>query len=199
MHSSTLQGKSVALRDALGNDSLAGALGREGIMSADVSRHIRKEAIVNGVTNAFFNGIIAWFLLKDSGFMPFGGGAGIAVDIAATAAILLFIVALIVIPLNRRQVRKGTLPAFAWDQDKFLHRFWQRFPDGLLGKAFCFALLGIVVVAPVSYLPYLLLGIEGMDGRTYAIVKGIWAGIMAGIMVVPMIQQGMVAPRQEAT
>lgn len=167
-------------------------------MAADVSRHIRKEAIVNGIANAIFNGVIAWLLLQDTGFMPFWGGAGIAVDIAATAAILLFIVALIVIPLNRRQVRKGSLPAFQWNQDNFLHRLWQRFPSGLLATAFCFALLGILVVAPVSYLPYIMLGIDGMDGSTYAVVKGVWAGIMAGIMVVPMIQIGMAARPERA-
>lgn len=168
-------------------------------MSDEISGHIRKEAIVNGCTNAIFNGVIAWYLIKDVGHMPFWSADGIAVDIAATSAILLFIVALIVIPLNRRKVRKGEIPPLQWDPDKHLHRLWRRFPSGLFAQALCFALLGLLVVAPVTFLPYWLLGIEGMDSRSYAVVKGIWAGIMAGIMVVPMIQIGLASPAKSQT
>lgn len=163
-------------------------------MSQKLESHIRKEAITNGVTNALFNGVIAWYLLAGKGYMAMWSGAGIAVDIAATAAILLFIVALIVIPLNRSKVRKGKLPAFQWDKHKLLHRFWQAFPNPLLARALCFALLGLLVVAPITYVPYILLGIQGMEGGTYAIVKGVWAGVMAAIMVIPMIQLGLSAP-----
>ncbi len=75
-----------------------------------------------------------------------------------------------------------------------LHRFFQRFPKGLVARAFCFAGIGIVVVAPISFLPYMVLGVEGMTGTSYAVAKGVWAGIMAGIMCIPMIQIGLADP-----
>jgi hypothetical protein len=82
-----------------------------------------------------------------------------------------------------------------------MHRILQRFPKGLLALAFCFALLGLILVAPISYIPYVLLGIDGMSGQNYAIVKGVWAGIMAAVMVVPMIQLGLAssAPTSAST
>jgi hypothetical protein len=163
-------------------------------MSQNLSAHIRKEAITNGISNAIFNGLAAWALLKDKQWMSMWGEGGIAIDIAATAAILLFIVALILIPLNRSKHRKGKAPAMHWDNSKALHRFWQRFPRGLVARAFCFAGLGLLVVAPVTYLLYIVLGIDGMSGPTYAIVKGLWAGVMAAIMCIPMIQIGLSDP-----
>lgn len=163
-------------------------------MSNDVSAHIRKEMMTNGISNAFFNGVIAWALLKGTEWMGMWSAGGIAVDIAATAAILLFIVTLIIIPLNRSARRKGKVAAFEWDDKKILHRLWQRFPKGLLARACCFALLGLLLVAPLSYLPYILLGVDGMSGTHYAVCKGLWAGVMAAIMCVPMIQLGLSDP-----
>ena len=163
-------------------------------MSQELSAHIRKEAITNGISNAIFNGLAAWFLLKDKPWLGMWDGGGIAVDIAATAAILLFIVALILIPLNRSKRRKGKAPQMHWDNSKALHRFWQRFPKGLVARGFCFAGLGLLVVAPVSYLPYIVLGVDGMPGPTYAMVKGLWAGLMAAIMCIPMIQIALSDP-----
>mgnify|MGYP006316643369 FL=1 len=160
-------------------------------MSGDVAAHIRKEVLTNGISNAVFNGLAAWALLKDTEWMPMWGEPSIAVDITATSAILLFIVALILIPLNRSKRRKGKAPEFHWDNSKMLHRFFQRFPRGLVARAFCFAALGIVVVAPISFVPYIVLGVEGLTGPAYAVAKGVWAGIMAGIMCIPMIQMGL--------
>ena len=168
-------------------------------MSADVAAHIRKEVMTNGFSNAIFNGLAAWALLKDTEWMPMWGGTSIAIDITATAAILLFIVTLIIIPLNRSKKRKGKAPQFHWDDGKWLHRFFRGFPRGLVARAFCFAALGIVVVAPISFLPYIALGVEGMTGPGYAVAKGVWAGIMAGIMCIPMIQMGLADPVKSAT
>lgn len=160
-------------------------------MTDDITGYIRKEALVNGVSNAVFNGLAAWYLLKNKEWMPVWGNSGIAVDIVATAAILLFIVALILIPLNASKKRKGKAPAFSWDASNRLHRVTQCMPGKLVARAFCFAGVGIVLVAPVSLLPYVVFGIEGMSGADYAIVKGVWAGIMAAVMCIPMIQLGL--------
>ena len=39
-------------------------------MSGDVAVHIRKEVLTNGISNAVFNGLAAWALLKDTEWMP---------------------------------------------------------------------------------------------------------------------------------
>ena len=165
-------------------------------MAHDVATHVRKEMITTGVSNAIFNGLAAVSLAKGAEALPLWGlPASIALDIAATSMVLLFIVALIMIPLNRSKVRSGKVEAFQWDNSRVLHRFWQRLPQGLLARAFCFAGLGLAVVAPVSCSYYVILGVESMTSYDYAVTKGLWAGIMAAIMCVPMIQLGLSDPQ----
>jgi len=82
-------------------------------MAHDVSTHVRKEMITIGVSNAIFNGLAAVSLAKGAEALPLWGlPASIALDIAATSMVLLFIVALIMIPLNRSKVRNGKAEAF---------------------------------------------------------------------------------------
>ncbi len=165
-------------------------------MTHDVVTHIRNEMITTGVSNAIFNGLFAVSLSKGAEAIAFWGlPESIALDITATSIILLFIVALILIPLNHSKVRKGKVEAFQWDNNKTLHRCWQRLPKGLVARAFCFAALGLTVVTPVSCSYYLILGVESMTSQDYAVTKGLWAGIMAAIMCVPMIQLGLSDPQ----
>ncbi|CAH0991331.1 hypothetical protein SIN8267_01434 [Sinobacterium norvegicum] len=156
-------------------------------MSHSVKSHITREVITNGVTNSFFNGVIAWMLLKEIETITLWQEHSIAIDMAATAAILLFILTVIIIPLNRSKLRKGKIIAAEWNPASRLHRILMRFPQKLWQQGLMFALCGIVLVAPISVLPFMLTGITEMTGSQYAIVKGVWAGLMAAIMVIPMI------------
>ena len=70
-------------------------------MSTQFGAQVRHEAVTNGITNCFFNGVIAWFLVRTKEMIPVWGGQGLLVDFFATGLILLFIVTLIVVPLSR--------------------------------------------------------------------------------------------------
>ncbi len=160
----------------------------------ELTSHIRRETIINGVTNAFFNGGIAWLLLKDAGALPLWGEHSFAIDMVATAAILLFIVALILIPLNRRKVSKGQLTAIYWDDGRPVHRLLQRLPHKLLGRALAFGLVGLLIIAPLSLLALMVLGIDTIEAPSYAVFKGVWAGAVAASMVCPMILLAVAEP-----
>ncbi|TNF35814.1 MAG: hypothetical protein EP312_02850 [Gammaproteobacteria bacterium] len=163
-------------------------------MRQDVLTHLRKDITINGVSNAVFNGLAAWPTFKGIEALPFWGNPGMALDIAATATILVFIVTLILVPVARMKRRKGKLPPFQWDERQLWQRFFQRFPQGLLARACCYALIGLLVIAPLSWLPYLLLDINSLPGTTYAIVKGVWAGVIAAIICIPILLTGMADP-----
>lgn len=107
----------------------------------------------------------------------------------ATAAILLFIVALILIPLNRRKVRTGKVVAHSWDNRKALHRLLQRAPKSLFVRALLFALFGMLVIAPLTLLMRWSVGATEFTPLAHSIFKGIWAGLMAAAMTVPMVLQ----------
>ena len=50
-----------------------------------------------------------------------------------------------------------------------------------------FGLVGLLLVAPLTLLGFYLLGVQQVAPGNYALFKGIWAGAMAGILVVPMV------------
>ncbi len=154
-------------------------------MSESLNAHIRHGVISNGVMNTLCNGAAAWFLLKAGENLTLRGN--IIGDLMATAAILLFIVALILIPLNRRKVTQGKVVTHSWDSSKSLHRLLRRLPKSLLVRALLFALFGLVVIAPLTALALWVVGATEFSPLAYSIFKGIWAGLMAAVMTVPML------------
>jgi len=74
-------------------------------MTQDSRSHLVHEVVVGGGSNTVFNGLIAWLMLKSGPPMVWSGPHSFAVDIAATALLLPLIVALIVIPLQRKNLK----------------------------------------------------------------------------------------------
>lgn len=71
--------------------------------------HLKHEALVGGLSNAVFNGLICWLLIGSGPALAWGGAHSFSVDVIATALLLPPIVALIVIPLQRNKMGKGKL------------------------------------------------------------------------------------------
>lgn len=156
-------------------------------MSADGRKHLQHEVLVGGVSNAFFNGLIAWLLLKSGPALAWGGEHSFAVDVIATALLLPLIVALIVIPLQRGKMNKGKLQPINLGANSLVQSLADRFPASVFKSAVLFGLLGMCVIAPLTLLGFYLLGVEQVPPMNYAIFKGLWAGLMAGVLVIPMV------------
>ncbi len=156
-------------------------------MNNSISQHIRKECAINGITNVIFNAVIAWLLLKGGADLTFGGENSFAVDLIATGFILPFIVTLIIIPLNRRQLNKQSLPSITLNQDHWVEAWLVRFPQGLFLRAVLFGFIGMLLLAPLTLLPLWLLGVEQFSPLVYALFKGLWAGAIAALLAVPML------------
>ena len=157
-------------------------------MDQKIYHHIRKESIVNFSCNAVINGIIAWFIVRSKGvLLIWGGEHTFGGDIIATAFLLLLIISLIVIPLNKKKVLKGKVPSLEWNQSLFLHKILSRFPKNTFLCSLIFGFIGIVLVAPLTLLPLFALGITQMTPLSYSIFKGVWAGVLAGAMLWPII------------
>jgi hypothetical protein len=100
---------------------------------------------------------------------------------------MLFIVALIVVPIFRRKAQLGNISA-TWDNGRWLHRQLQRFPHSLLGIAIIFGLVGMLVFVPPTLLVLSVSNITELTPAQYAIFKGCWAGSLAAVMVGSMIR-----------
>lgn len=162
-------------------------------MGAEIDSHIRGQALSNAFFNTIINGPIAWALTKENLVLPLWGAPGIAVDLVATGFLLPFIVALIVIPLNRREVRKEKFAPLQLDSEVPLQRWLGACPRGLLPRALLFGLVGVAVIAPLTVLVFAILGIDALSPLRFAVFKGFWAGALAGVLVVPMATLGLAA------
>ncbi|MBR9911075.1 MAG: hypothetical protein GYB33_12075 [Gammaproteobacteria bacterium] len=160
-------------------------------MTPELAQHIKKEISLNGLTNAFFNGVIAWWLLKDVPALDWWGKHSFGVDILATAFLLPFIVALIVIPLSRKKRASNKIPALLPNYNLWLERLVARFPRSLFWSATLFGAVGILLMATVTLLAFKLFGIEQVDPLHYSIFKAFWAGLMAFLLAGPMIMVGV--------
>ncbi len=158
--------------------------------------HLRREVVVGGLSNMVFNGLIAWLLLRNGPALGWGGQHSFAMDILATALLLPLIVALIVIPLQRRKLREGKLAPINLGAGSFCQAVADRLPASTLGSALVFGLLGVGIIAPATLALFYLLGIEQVMPLDYALFKGVWAGLMAGVLVIPMV---LLALREDRT
>lgn len=162
--------------------------------TSTAAQHIKHEILVGGISNTVFNGVIAWLLLRSGPALAWGGDHSFTVDVIATAFILPFIVALIVIPLQRSKLNKGTLEPIHLGAGSFMQRIADRLPTSTFKSALLFGLFGMCVIAPLTLLGFYLLDVQQVSPLVYSIFKGIWAGLMAAVLVVPMVLLALRAP-----
>jgi hypothetical protein len=156
-------------------------------MSTNARAHLRHEVLVGGISNLIFNALIAWLILRGGANLAWGGEHSFVGDLLATGLLLPFIVALIVIPLQRSKLRKGQLTPISLDADSAIQKMSDRFPSSAFKSALLFALVGMCVFAPLAMLVIWISGIQEFTPAAYALFKGTWAGVMAGALVVPMV------------
>lgn len=153
----------------------------------DIQATIRHETLVSGISNTIFNGLIAWLLLRAGSNLTLAGEHSFAVDVAATAFILPFIVTLIVIPLNQRKLAAEKVTSVRLSGDSLLQSILLRFPANLWLRALCFGALTMLIVTPLTLVPLWALGFHEFTPTAYSIFKGVWAGLMAAAITTPMI------------
>ncbi len=152
-----------------------------------IASTIRHETLVSGISNTIFNGLIAWLLLRAGSKLTLTGEHSYAIDVAATAFILPFIVTLIVIPLSQRKRASNKVPAIRLDSRNWLQAVLLQFPDKLWLRAVCFGVLTMLIVTPITLLPLWALGLTEFTPMAYSIFKGVWAGLMAAALTTPML------------
>lgn len=163
----------------------------------EFASHLKHEALVGGVSNAIFNGLIAWLMLRGKPNLVWSGENSFVVDIAATAFLLPLIVALIVIPLQRAKLKKGELPHIRLSSGSMVQKLVDRFPRGVVKSALLFGLAGLMFYFPVTTLSLYAVGIESFTPAAYSLFKGGWAGLMAAVLVVVMVLVALRSPEVE--
>ncbi len=154
-------------------------------MSPDSHSYIAKEALVNGVINGIVNGAFAWYLSAGKVALPVWGASGILVDFVATAAILVFILSVIVLPLQRRKLVKLSMPD-AEPPLRFLRYLGWLAPQRDALKALALALIMALLSLPVLWLGFSFAAGEVMGRLDYTLLKSLYTAVVAGA-VVPLL------------
>jgi zinc transporter ZupT len=93
-------------------------------------------------------------------------------------------------------MNKGKLQPINLGSDSLVQSLANRFPSSTFKSALLFGLLGMCVIAPLTLLGFYLLGVQEVSPLNYAIFKGFWAGLMAAVLVIPMVLTALRAPAQ---
>ncbi|MFK8020021.1 MAG: hypothetical protein AB8B86_09660 [Pseudomonadales bacterium] len=152
-----------------------------------VQEHIHHETRNNIVINLVLNAAIAYALMHSLTEISAWGEKGYGPDLLLTGFLLSTILGGIFIVMTRRKRDDGQLVPAGKDGQiltwLFPYRSWLAAPwMGVLGA--CLAvppLLGILALFSVSTLSPL----------NYALIKGVWAGALAAVVVPIAIQQGL--------
>ena len=169
------------------DDNLLPAKIMSQVMSTNPASHLKHEVLVGGISNLVFNALIAWLILRGGSNLTWGGEHSFVGDLLATGLLLPFIVALIVIPLQRSKLKKGQLTPISLENGSSIQGFADRFPNSAFKSALLFGLVGMVVFAPLAMLLIWASGVQEFTPTAYSLFKGAWAGVMAGVLVVPMV------------
>ncbi len=134
------------------------------------------------IINVFANAAIGWLILKEHSALTLWGDTGIGLDLLATAFLLPFLSCLILSPILSKQIREGKVEAL--EPEQIEEKGWHLRPVFIRG--IFLDLLGVLLAAAPILLIFKLSGILPIGLWTYVWFKGIWAGLLAGI-VTPFI------------
>lgn len=156
-------------------------------MNHSLQSHIRTQARHNFVINLVLNGAIAWFLLRDKPALTAWGEHGYGADLMITGFLLAALVAVFTMKIHRAKLAKGEhepVPAAALGT---LSRVATRndWSNSLL-FGLAGALLGAGTVGMLMLLP-----LPPFSPLAYAVFKGVWAGILAALVIPPAIKLGL--------
>ncbi|MFK7731767.1 MAG: hypothetical protein AB8B48_09150 [Pseudomonadales bacterium] len=158
-----------------------------------INNEIKAETRKNIVINLVLNGLIAYFLMRQYSSLSAWGENGYGPDLLITGFILSAILGAIFIGVFRRKRERGELTpggetgqSLAW-----------LLPYNPWLAALLMGILGALIAAPILLAILALLGVESLQPLHYALIKGVWAGMLAGAVVPIAIKQGLRRPHTE--
>lgn len=152
-----------------------------------VKSEITSETRKNIVINLVLNGLIAYFLMRRYSSLTAWGDNGYGVDLLITGFILSGLLGAIFIGLFRRKRDRAELIPTGHEGRSLA---WL-LPYNPWLAALVMGILGAVIAAPILLGALTLIGIDSLQPLHYALIKGVWAGVLAGIVVPIAINQGL--------
>ncbi|MBN7796907.1 hypothetical protein [Parahaliea mediterranea] len=149
-------------------------------MSA-IKGYIRKQVLISFLANLVINGTLAYWILNDLQLLTATGEHGYVRDILLTGLLLSWLFSWINLVIHYRKRQRGELPVVqpgagvSW------------LPSRLWLSAIVMAVLSASIAGGAMLALLSVLFPSGVDPLQYAILKGVWTGVLAGVLVVVCI------------
>jgi len=147
-------------------------------------RHLHKEMAISFAINLVINGVIAWFAFSAKTRVAMWGEHSFAGDLAITAFILCWIVGAIFVATHRTKVNKEKLAAVELDLPGWL-------PRSPILMGLLLATIALLIYYPFTLVALLMFGFAEMDLLVFSVFKGLWAGLLACLVIPPAMIFGL--------
>jgi hypothetical protein len=139
---------------------------------------------INFAINLAINSVIAWFAFSTKARVAMWGEHSFGGDLAITAFILCWIVGAIFVAIHRSKVNNDKLPAVELDLPAWL-------PKNPILIGLLLATIALLVYYPLTLLALLIFGFSEMDLLVFSVFKGLWAGLLACLVIPPAMIFGL--------
>ncbi|MFZ5864839.1 MAG: hypothetical protein ACOYXY_03065 [Thermodesulfobacteriota bacterium] len=149
-------------------------------MSEAVRAYIRSQGIGAAVGNIVLNPAFAWLSNREMASTPLTGGGSIIVDTAITSVIMPLVVTLFVASGTRREIAAGRISNFDGLFPGLGLLSWLPRQGWALGLT-----IGVgvaLVVTPLIFILFSVLGIAGLPFAAFALFKAVWTPLVAFVV-----------------
>jgi hypothetical protein len=149
-------------------------------MSQSIKSYIRSQGIGAAVGNMILNPAFAWLGNRELASTPLTGGGSIIVDTAITSVIMAFVVTLFVASGTRREIAAGRIA----NADGFSPGLGllSRLPRQGWALGFTIGVGVALVVTPLTFMLFSLLGVAGLPFVGFALFKAVWTPLVAFVV-----------------
>ncbi len=144
-------------------------------MSEETKKYVWSQINVNFAINLVLNGVLAWLLNSSKEVIPM---ADILFDLTVTTLLIVFIVCVLSCAGTSKAIADGKLVSNGWQPSLGIIKRWSSIRN--LWRSVLLAILMTLVLIPLLYGIFSLLGIAGISVIGYMIFKAIFAGVIAG-------------------
>ncbi len=151
-----------------------------------------KETIISIFINAVLNFAITFFMFRSRDAIMFWGKGGLFFDLIPATFFTTFFMALVLTPVIRSRIQKGTAPAAPWDRSE--HLILRFLPGGLFIRAIVVGIFALLMLLPVSTGLLAFLNVFPILFKEMLILKTCY-GALIGLLISPIIVIGAMADK----
>lgn len=159
-------------------------------MSEPIKSYIRSQGIGAAVGNIVLNPAFAWLGNREMAFTPLTGGGSIIVDTAITSVIMALVVTLFVASGTRREIAAGRIENY----DSFLPdlRLLSWLPRNEWALGLTIGVGAALVVTPLIFILFSLLGVAGLPFVEFAVFKAVWTPLVAVVVALLVVLRQLI-------